>query len=182
MAEESIDEVPKENMTAEIRSQHAILLSKARNCFYLTLDRLRSPDADPAHPLNAKLSNYITDVENDLRRIDPEMLFNDRENTFFKTNSLFYRYDVKNLQNYSGRRNDFDELSEESYSSAHSEEHPIIMNSIVNNSHMHTPTRNAIRPKQFSTPRQNNHDSSETFHISRNRYVSTSYILTSKQF
>lgn len=40
MADEQVNQ-NKENVTSEMRSQRVILLSKARDCFYLTLDRLR---------------------------------------------------------------------------------------------------------------------------------------------
>lgn len=71
---------------------------------------------------------------------------------------------------YPGNRHDCDDVSEESYSSAHSDEHAIVTNSLpmLNNS-LHTPMRNARRtPRQSSTPRQN-HDMLDT---SRNRSVS----------
>ena len=74
-----MNNLPKENVTSEMRSQHIIVLSKARNCFYLTLDRLRSPDADPRHPLNAELCTHITAIENELKRIDPDTLYPDRK-------------------------------------------------------------------------------------------------------
>ncbi|XP_058807194.1 E3 SUMO-protein ligase RanBP2-like isoform X2 [Phymastichus coffea] len=140
LADELIDSIPKESVTSEIRSQHGTLLTKAKNCFYLTLDRLRGPDVDPKHPLNSELCSYITLIENELKRVEPDNVYNDRN------------------------RNDCDDYSGESYSSAHSDEHPIGTNSLypqLNNSVMHTPLRNVRRtPKQSSTPRHHdNHDS-----------------------
>ncbi|XP_014235888.1 ranBP2-like and GRIP domain-containing protein 3 [Trichogramma pretiosum] len=137
LAEESIDNTEIESMSSEIRTQYIIILSKARNCFYLTLDRLRSPNADPKHPLNAELCNYITEVENKLKRIDPDELDYDRA------------------------PNDYDEVSEESYSSAHSDEQRLLAaNSVpnLNNSNHHTPKKHHLRrtPKKFSTPQPNN--------------------------
>ncbi|OXU29741.1 hypothetical protein TSAR_012326 [Trichomalopsis sarcophagae] len=144
MADETMSNLPKESVTSEMRSQHIIILSKARNCFYLTLDRLRSPDTDPKHPLNSELGTHITAVENELRRIDPDTLYADRN------------------------RNDCDDLSEESYSSAHSDEHPLVTNSLpVMNNSFQTPMRSIRRtPRQSSTPRHQNQDMLD---VSRNR-------------
>ncbi|XP_069959256.1 E3 SUMO-protein ligase RanBP2 isoform X4 [Cherax quadricarinatus] len=52
-----------ESLTSEIRSQHTILLTQARDTLYLTLDRLRMPGVDRFHPLNTKLSQQLEDVE-----------------------------------------------------------------------------------------------------------------------
>nr|CAI5844206.1 unnamed protein product [Callosobruchus analis] len=62
----------KENVTSEMRSQNIILLSKARDCLYLTLDRLRDPSVDRSHPLNAQLGTEIEKIERLLSRIDPD--------------------------------------------------------------------------------------------------------------
>lgn len=62
----------KENVTSEMRSQHIILLSKGRDCLYLTLDRLREPSVDRSHPLNAQLGSEIEKMERLLSRIDPD--------------------------------------------------------------------------------------------------------------
>lgn len=143
MADETLSSLPKENVTSEMRSQHIIILSKARNCFYLTLDRLRSPDTDPKHPLNFELCTYITSVENELKRIDPDIVYNDRH------------------------RNDCDNFSEESYSSAHSDDHPVASHSFpaFNSSCLTTPLRSTRRNLRQSTPRTYNHD----MDTSRNR-------------
>lgn len=154
-----------------MRSQHIIILSKARNCFYLTLDRLRSPDADPKHPLNSELGTHITTVENELRRIDPDTLYADRKYiVYIDVIVIFSRPWSRTVFSISGNRNDCDELSEESYSSAHSDEHPIVTHSmpLMNNS-LQTPMRSIRRtPRQSSTPRQQNHD---ILDVSRNRNV-----------
>ncbi|KAL1491802.1 hypothetical protein ABEB36_012345 [Hypothenemus hampei] len=62
----------KENITSEMRSQNIILLSRARDCLYLTLDRLREPSQDRDHPLNALLGTEIENTERLLSRIDPD--------------------------------------------------------------------------------------------------------------
>ncbi|CAH1962372.1 unnamed protein product [Acanthoscelides obtectus] len=71
MADEKTNQ-SKENVTSEMRSQHIILLSKARDCLYLTLDRLRDPSVDRSHPLNAQLGTEIEKIERLLSRIDPD--------------------------------------------------------------------------------------------------------------
>ncbi|RZC37236.1 E3 SUMO-protein ligase RanBP2, partial [Asbolus verrucosus] len=62
----------KENVTSEMRSQNIILLSRARDCLYLTLDRLREPSVDQKHPLNGQLGTEIEKIERLLSRIDPD--------------------------------------------------------------------------------------------------------------
>ncbi|KAL3285049.1 hypothetical protein HHI36_019175 [Cryptolaemus montrouzieri] len=69
----------KESVTSEMRSQNIILLSKARDCFYLTLDRLREPSVDKNHPLNAQLGTEIEKIERLLSRIDPDCTNNRNE-------------------------------------------------------------------------------------------------------
>jgi E3 SUMO-protein ligase RanBP2 len=64
----------REMVTSEMRSQHIILLTKARECYYLTLDRLRSPGVDAKHPLNAELNSHIEEIESQLSRIDPDVM------------------------------------------------------------------------------------------------------------
>ncbi|XP_029155568.1 E3 SUMO-protein ligase RanBP2 [Nylanderia fulva] len=135
-ADEIVNSTPRESLTSEMRSQHVIMLSKARNCFYLTLDRLRSPGTNPKHPLNAELGTHITDIENELKRIDPDL----------------GRGDLS--------RNDLDNISDESYSPTHSAADQTVANPALltaltgNNSNMlSTPQRNAHRtPRHASTP------------------------------
>lgn len=71
MADQKTNE-NKEYVTSEMRSQNYILLSKARDCLYLTLDRLREPSVDRNHPLNAQLGSEIEKMERMLSRIDPD--------------------------------------------------------------------------------------------------------------
>lgn len=97
LADEIIDSIPKESVTSEIRSQHGTLLTKAKNCFYLTLDRLRGPDADPKHPLNSELCTYITLVENELKRVEPDNVYNDRQ--YFIV-IYFKKYSKEHLFNF----------------------------------------------------------------------------------
>ncbi|KAL0127950.1 hypothetical protein PUN28_003304 [Cardiocondyla obscurior] len=135
-ADEIVYSTPRESLTSEMRSQHIIMLSKAKNCFYLTLDRLRSPGTNPKHPLNSELGTHITDIENELKRIDPDL----------------------------GRgelsRNDIDGISDESYSPTHSVDHAVtnqtlpMLTTLTGGSNMlNTPQRNAHRtPKHVSTP------------------------------
>ncbi|EFN63981.1 E3 SUMO-protein ligase RanBP2 [Camponotus floridanus] len=136
-ADEIVNSTPRESLTSEMRSQHVIMLTKARNCFYLTLDRLRSPGTNPKHPLNAELGTHITDIENELKRIDPDL----------------GRGDLS--------RNDIDNISDESYSPTHSAVDHAVTNPTLlttlpvgNNSNMlSTPQRNAHRtPRHASTP------------------------------
>lgn len=61
-----------ENVTSEMRSQNIILLTKARDCFYLTSDRLRMPGVDPKHPLFEVLFTDIEKIDRLLSRIDPD--------------------------------------------------------------------------------------------------------------
>ncbi|KAF5296161.1 hypothetical protein FQA39_LY12615 [Lamprigera yunnana] len=72
MAEEQLN-LNKESVTSEMRSQHIILLSRSRDCFYLTLDRLRDPLVDRKHPLNKQLGTEIEKIERLLSRIDSDM-------------------------------------------------------------------------------------------------------------
>lgn len=74
LAAEELQDQRREMITSEMRSQHIILLTKARECFYLTLDRLRSPGVDAKHPLNAELNSHIEDIESQLSRIDPDVM------------------------------------------------------------------------------------------------------------
>lgn len=133
-ADEIVNSMPGESLTSEMRSQHVIMLSKARNCFYLTLDRLRSPGTNPKHPLNSELGTYITEIENELKRIDPDLGRNDLS------------------------RNDCDVISDESYSPAHSTVEQAVPNpptlTALTASHiLSTPQRTTNRtPKQTSTP------------------------------
>ncbi|XP_015115458.1 E3 SUMO-protein ligase RanBP2 [Diachasma alloeum] len=135
LADELIGSLPKESLTSAIRSQHVVLLGKARDCYYLTLDRLRSPGVNPHHPLNSELGTKISSIENDLKRIDPDLHRNDLN------------------------RNDCDALSEDSYSSAQSGADQPIMNSLNQGVTINTPQRHSQRtPKQSSTPRHQHHD------------------------
>ncbi|XP_012274477.1 E3 SUMO-protein ligase RanBP2 [Orussus abietinus] len=131
LADELISSVPKENLTSELRSQHVIMLSKARDCFYLTLDRLRSPGTDPKHPLNSDLCEHISTIESELKRIDPDVWQDDMN------------------------RNECEGVSEDSFSSAHSGgEKPHTNIGLSSTGHiLNTPQRNMHRaPKQSSTP------------------------------
>ncbi|OAD60504.1 E3 SUMO-protein ligase RanBP2, partial [Eufriesea mexicana] len=152
LADEIVSFIPKESLTSEIRSQHIIMLSKARECFYLTLDRLRSPGTNPNHPLNSELSTYITDIENKLKRIDPDLSRDDLS------------------------RNECDGMSNESYSSAHSGVDQAVtkialptltgLNASINI--LNTPQKNVQRtPKQSSTPYRPQHQ--DILDLSRNR-------------
>lgn len=74
LAAEELEDQRREMITSEMRSQHIILLTKARECYYLTLDRLRSPGVDAKHPLNAELNSHIEEIESQLSRIDPDVM------------------------------------------------------------------------------------------------------------
>jgi len=74
LAAEELEDQHREMITSEMRSQHIILLTKARECYYLTLDRLRSPGIDAKHPLNAELNSHIEEIESQLSRIDPDVM------------------------------------------------------------------------------------------------------------
>lgn len=87
----------KENVTSEMRSQQIILLTKARDYLYLTLDRLRNPNINKKHPLNSKLGTEIEKIERLLSRIDPDTCLN--------------------------RNDECDEMSDENVSSYGSEQH-----------------------------------------------------------
>ncbi|KZC14709.1 RANBP2-like and GRIP domain-containing protein 5/6 [Dufourea novaeangliae] len=151
LADEIVSSMPKESLTSEMRSQHIIMLSKARECFYLTLDRLRSPGTNPKHPLNSELSTHITDIENKLKRIDPDLSRGDLS------------------------RNECDGMSDDSYSSAHSAVDPPVVNSTLPtftglsaSIMVSTPQKNPHRtPKQSSTPYKPQHQ--DVLDLSRNR-------------
>jgi E3 SUMO-protein ligase RanBP2 len=74
LAAEELEDQRREMITSEMRSQHIILLTKARECYYLTLDRLRSPGVDAKHPLNAELNSHIEEIESQLSHIDPDVM------------------------------------------------------------------------------------------------------------
>ncbi|PSN43549.1 hypothetical protein C0J52_03693 [Blattella germanica] len=74
LAAEELEDQRREMITSEMRSRHIILLTKARECYYLTLDRLRSPGVDAKHPLNAELNSHIEEIESQLSRIDPDVM------------------------------------------------------------------------------------------------------------
>ncbi|KAK2578692.1 hypothetical protein KPH14_011660 [Odynerus spinipes] len=152
LADEIVSSMPRESLTSEMRSQHIIMLSKARNCFYLTLDRLRSPGTNPKHPLNSELCTHISDIENELKRIDPDLSQGELS------------------------RNDCDGLSDESYSPAHSGVDQPITNAPMSTltglgtsvNILSTPQRNTHRtPKQSSTPCRPQHQ--DIMDLSRNR-------------
>lgn len=73
LAAQEVEDQQGELITSEMRSRHIILLTKVRECLYLTLDRLRSPGVDRKHPLNAELSSHIEEIESQLARIDPDV-------------------------------------------------------------------------------------------------------------
>lgn len=144
LADDIVNNTSRESLTSEMRSQHVIMLSKARNCLYLTLDRLRSPGMNPKHPLNAELADHITIVENKLKRIDPDLGRGDTS------------------------RNDCDGVSDESYSPTHSAADPtstinpappMITTPISISNILNTPQRNVQRvPRHTSTPCRQHHD------------------------
>ncbi|KAI4490963.1 hypothetical protein M0802_010539 [Mischocyttarus mexicanus] len=152
LADEIVGSKPRECLTSELRSQHIILLSKARNCYYLTLDRLRSPGMNLNQPLDSELSLHISAIENELKRIDPDISRGDLN------------------------RNDCDVLSDESYSPEHSGiDQPITTVPISTLPGLSTPANilstpqkyTHRTPKQSSTPcRAQNQDIME---LSRNR-------------
>jgi len=151
-ADDIINNTPRESLTSEMRSQHIIMLSKARNCLYLTLDRLRSPGVNPKHPLNAELADHIATIENKLKRIDPDL----------------GRGDIS--------RNDCDGISDESYSPAHSAIDPIVainpvlpvITPVSISNILSTPQRNVQRvPRHTSTPCRQQHQ--DYLNISKNR-------------
>ncbi|XP_076246651.1 E3 SUMO-protein ligase RanBP2 [Calliopsis andreniformis] len=150
LANEIVSSMPKESLTSEMRSQHIVMLSKARECFYLTLDRLRSPGTNPKHPLNSELFTHIADIENKLKRIDPDLSRGDFN------------------------KNECDGLSDESYSSAHSAVDQQVGNAIptltglsASINVLSTPQKNHRTPKQSSTPYRPQHQ--DLLDVSRNR-------------
>lgn len=72
MAEEQINE-NKDSVTVQMQNQYTILLTKARDCLYLTLDRLRDPSVDRKHVLNSKLGSEIEEIEHALGRVDSDI-------------------------------------------------------------------------------------------------------------
>ncbi|XP_047107588.1 E3 SUMO-protein ligase RanBP2 [Schistocerca piceifrons] len=150
LAEEQFQGQHREMITSEMRSQHIILLTKARECFYLTLDRLKSPGVDSKHPLNAELGGHIEEIESQLHHIDTDVS----------------RSDVN--------RNDvLDGLSLETASSEHSpvdNGHMFIgYNGTVQNSFAHISSRNRSANRLSSTPYRSNNkcDTSDVQEIRR---------------
>ncbi|GLG99976.1 E3 SUMO-protein ligase RanBP2 [Gryllus bimaculatus] len=126
-----LEEQQGELITSEMRSRHIILLTKVRECLYLTLDRLRSPGVDRKHPLNAELSAHIEEIESQLARIDPDVC----------------RGDVN--------RNDLDGISDGSVSSG-----PSVGengNSTYGYTSLHLTPRHLNSSRFSSTPYRNNH-------------------------
>ncbi|XP_018328177.1 E3 SUMO-protein ligase RanBP2 [Agrilus planipennis] len=72
MAEEQIGQ-NRQNLTSEMRNQYIILLTRTRDSYYLTLDRLRDPSADHKHPLNAQLGDEIEKVEKLISKFDTDI-------------------------------------------------------------------------------------------------------------
>jgi E3 SUMO-protein ligase RanBP2 len=91
LAAEALQNQRREMITSEMRSQHIILLTKARECYYLTLDRLRSPGVDAKHPLNAELNSHIEDIESQLSRIDPDVMLAGGDGTFERSFGMLSR-------------------------------------------------------------------------------------------
>lgn len=125
MADQQTSFLNKENVTSEMRSQNITLLSRARDCLYLTLDRLREPSTDRKHPLNAVLGTEIEKIERLLSRIDPDC-----------TN-----------------RNECDGMSDENLSSAESDgDHYITGYSTQNNTYFgnvhSTPYRSVLKKRE----------------------------------
>lgn len=71
MSSEAVNQWP-ESLTSENRSQHVILLTKARDAFFLTLERLRSPGVDYDHPLNSQIHTHLEEIESQLAQIDTD--------------------------------------------------------------------------------------------------------------
>ncbi|KAK7072855.1 hypothetical protein SK128_020456 [Halocaridina rubra] len=87
----------EESITAELRSQYTSLLRQARDTLYLTLDRLRMPGVDRVHPLNAKLSQQLEDVERKLSSISSDADIQREEDTeSLSDDSQSQRLDLSN--------------------------------------------------------------------------------------
>ncbi|KAL0279441.1 UNVERIFIED_CONTAM: hypothetical protein PYX00_000995 [Menopon gallinae] len=71
MAMDVVNQRP-ESITSENRSQHVILLTRARDAFFLTLERLRNPGVDYDHPLNSQIHTHLEEIESQLARIDTD--------------------------------------------------------------------------------------------------------------
>ncbi|XP_075236358.1 E3 SUMO-protein ligase RanBP2-like isoform X2 [Lycorma delicatula] len=67
LAQAELSNCPGEEVTSEMRSKHIILLTKARESFNLTKDRIQN---DKQHPLHHILGSHISDVESLLSRIE----------------------------------------------------------------------------------------------------------------
>lgn len=127
MAEEQSNDAD-ENVTSQMRNQQLILLTKARDAFYLTLDRLREPAVDANHPLNAELALEIERTERALLRFGPDY--------------------------GSANRNECDGMSDENESSASSTDRytshmPSFANSSYLNGSVATPKRDTPRVASF---------------------------------
>lgn len=76
------EEQESENMTTQMRTQYLILLTKARDSLYLTLDRLRDPSVDRKHPLNTKLGQEIEEIEHRLASVEAASNASDYDTVF----------------------------------------------------------------------------------------------------
>ncbi|XP_034946598.1 ranBP2-like and GRIP domain-containing protein 3 [Chelonus insularis] len=88
LAEELIQPYTDDTMPAGIKDQYSIMLIKAKNCYYLTLDRLRCPSTNPGHPLNAEINTKIANVEDLIFKVSNE-------------NEIDENHDVSGLMNHS---------------------------------------------------------------------------------
>ncbi|XP_064615661.1 E3 SUMO-protein ligase RanBP2-like [Liolophura sinensis] len=69
LANSAVCDKTKDQLTPDVRAKYEALLIKARDAFYLTLDRLRG---DKNHELNKLLSRDLDDIEIRLSRADTE--------------------------------------------------------------------------------------------------------------
>ncbi|CAG9840154.1 unnamed protein product [Diabrotica balteata] len=63
IADKKINGNKIESIGSEEKREVTVFLTKARDCLYLTLDRLRGSTVDPKHPINAKIGTELEQVD-----------------------------------------------------------------------------------------------------------------------
>lgn len=106
MAEEQINQ-NKDNVTTQMQNQYIILLTKAKDCLYLTLDRLRDPLVDRKHALNSKLGNEIEEIEHSLARVDSDSSNRYESEDFTDESESLSRGTEQSTPNYSMSQSSF---------------------------------------------------------------------------
>uniref|UniRef100_A0A6P7F5L8 E3 SUMO-protein ligase RanBP2 n=1 Tax=Diabrotica virgifera virgifera TaxID=50390 RepID=A0A6P7F5L8_DIAVI len=77
IADKKINGNKIEGIGSEKKREVTLFLTKARDCLYLTLDRLRGSTVDPKHPINSKIGTELEQVDRLLLDMESDDLFSD---------------------------------------------------------------------------------------------------------